>query len=551
VRIEKLVFAGGATPESAPLELHPTSITIFLGPNNGGKSTALREIHSGMFSQVGRKVVVDSRLAAMDENEIKAKVVSLVLGTDPNNLDIVNFGRRGSSSQIHSSTLRAFNDQPVNDAVFNEVRRIVLPHFAMNLSGEARLSLTTASGAQKMSDRPQSTIAAIFKDDALRSKISKVIYDAFDQHLVIDATQLGTLSYAFSTDCAPKELERSFTDEAIAFFERTEPLAQASDGTRAFVGVITEVLAGEADVIFIDEPEAFLHPGLAYALGREVALNVNEGKQLFAATHSPQFLMGCLSAGTDINVVRLSRRDGQMTVNLLDSNTLSRMMSEPLLRSSNVISGLFYNAAIVVEGDSDRSFYEEINLRLDHEGKGIKHPVFINSHSKQTAPEISRTLRHAGVPTAMILDLDWLKEGGTVQAKYFAGMGLQQTSWHSVSAARSQTRQDLEATGKNYKREGGLDLLTGGARASADDFLDHMAEYGLFTVRRGELEAWLSNLPVSRAKQGWLEVIFGAMGNDRTAVGYAHPSEGDVWDFIQDVSRWIGNNKRKGMPNAG
>ena len=252
-------------------------------------------------------------------------------------------------------------------------------------------------------------------------------------------------------------------------------------------------------------------------MGREIANNVAAGKQLFAATHSPQFLMGCLSAGAKVNVVRLARRGAKAIANLLDSDTLDAMMSDPMLRSSNVLAGLFYNAAVVVEGDSDRSFYEEINLRLGYVGRGIKHPLFINAHGKQTAPVIAQTLRNAGVPSAIVLDLDWLKEDGVVQKKYFEGTGLPVQARTSAAAARSQTRLDLEATGRNYKRDGGIELLTGDAKAAANDFLDLMDKYGLFTVRRGEVEAWLSELNIPRAKQGWLEHVFSEMGSDRSS----------------------------------
>lgn len=227
--------------------------------------------------------------------------------------------------------------------------------------------------------------------------------------------------------------------------------------------------------------------------------------------------MGCLSAGAKVNVVRLARRGAKAIANLLDSDTLDAMMSDPMLRSSNVLAGLFYNAAVVVEGDSDRSFYEEINLRLGYVGRGIKHPLFINAHGKQTAPVIAQTLRNAGVPSAIVLDLDWLKEDGVVQKKYFEGTGLPVQARTSAAAARSQTRLDLEATGRNYKRDGGIELLTGDAKAAANDFLDLMDKYGLFTVRRGEVEAWLSELNIPRAKQGWLEHVFSEMGSDRSS----------------------------------
>ena len=66
---------------------------------------------------------------------------------------------------------------------------------------------------------------------------------------------------------------------------------------KAFVGIIAEVMAGDPDIIFIDEPEAFLHPSLQYLLGQQIAANSSSSKQVYAATHSPSFLLGCALQG--------------------------------------------------------------------------------------------------------------------------------------------------------------------------------------------------------------------------------------------------------------
>ena len=42
--ISKLTFDAGPTPGGAGLELPPSTVTVLVGPNNSGKSLALREI---------------------------------------------------------------------------------------------------------------------------------------------------------------------------------------------------------------------------------------------------------------------------------------------------------------------------------------------------------------------------------------------------------------------------------------------------------------------------------------------------------------------------
>ena len=140
------------------------------------------------------------------------------------------------------------------------------------------------------------------------------------------------------------------------------PIQEASDGVKAFTGIILEIIAGDPAVILIDEPEAFLHPALSFKLGKEIALtSSNSNKRLFVSTHSPNFVMGCIQSGASINIVRLTYRDDIATARILDSQELLRLMRNPLLRSTRVLDGLFYEHVVVTEGDTDRAFYQEVN----------------------------------------------------------------------------------------------------------------------------------------------------------------------------------------------
>jgi hypothetical protein len=59
----------------------------------------------------------------------------------------------------------------------------------------------------------------------------------------------------------------------------------------------------------------------------------------------------------------------------------------------------------------------------------------------------------------------------------------------------------------------------------------------------------LSDLAVSRNKGTWLTSIFERMGEDPQAPEYIKPAEGDVWEFIGDVKRWVSDQSRKGIPD--
>lgn len=59
--------------------------------------------------------------------------------------------------------------------------------------------------------------------------------------------------------------ERTFKDSARAFQAKARPIEQFSDGVKAFVGIILQLIAGAPEAILIDEPEAFLHPSLCFS----------------------------------------------------------------------------------------------------------------------------------------------------------------------------------------------------------------------------------------------------------------------------------------------
>lgn len=100
-------------------------------------------------------------------------------------------------------------------------------------------------------------------------------------------------------------------------------------------------------------------------LAQEVArAALSADKRIFASTHSPQFVMGCIQSGAPVNIIRLTYRGGVATARILPSDEILELMRHPLLRSTGLLSGLFYEFVVVTESDADRAFYQEVNERL-------------------------------------------------------------------------------------------------------------------------------------------------------------------------------------------
>ena len=219
----------------------------------------------------------------------------------------------------------------------------------------------------------------MFQDDASRKKARSFIKEAFGLSLVIDPTNLGQLRIKLSKE-DPLEDEQSLNATARKFYKNAMHVKDASDGVQAFTGIITAVMSGDFHTILVDEPEAFLHPPLARKLGKHLAtLATERGGALLASTHSPDFLMGCVQATKAVRVVRLEYSQGKSRGRMVDAVQLENLFKNPLMRSANAISGLFYDGVVVTESDNDRAFYGEIYHRLAAANSDYPSILFINA----------------------------------------------------------------------------------------------------------------------------------------------------------------------------
>jgi hypothetical protein len=270
----------------------------------------------------------------------------------------------------------------------NNFCRYYLSFKTLKLDALNRISLINQQPLGDLQSSPSNNLAILFADDEKRIEVRRIIEDAFGLYFVLDPTNAGQLRIRLSkTAPANHQVERGLHKEAVDFHKEALEITLASDGVKAFTGIITSIVAGSPKVTILDEPEAFLHPSLSFKLGKEIGSSAKiDLNRLFVSTHSSNFLMGCIQSGASINIVRLTYSNDVGTARLLDKEKISTLMKDPLLRSTGVLNALFYKHVIVTEGDSDRAFYQEVNERLlefDSE-KGVDNCLFINAVGKDT-----------------------------------------------------------------------------------------------------------------------------------------------------------------------
>jgi ABC-type cobalamin/Fe3+-siderophores transport system ATPase subunit len=538
------------TELAKPLVVPTQGVTVFVGPNNSGKSLALKEVeqyfqHHEKFTT---KIVEDFKIIWPTEEQATRDIEALAQKHPHNREDHFYLGRfnpagEHESVEHHKSGLIAHLKNQEN---YRWIASQFYRFFTIRLDGRTRFELTNdRSQGDLLAPQAQNVLAHLFRDGELRKQVRDVVYDAFNLYFVIDPTDGGKLRIRLSA-AEPMQDKQSLSPAAREFHSKATYIKGVSDGMQAFVGIVTAVYSGDYRVILIDEPEAFLHPPLARKLGFQLTSVISKRNGvLLASTHSADFLMGCLQASTSVRVVRLEYSNGKSKGQIVDSTVLTRLFKRPLMRSANVISALFHDGVVVTESDNDRVFYAEIYHRLAELEKGYPSLLFVNAQNKQTIQDIIGPLRKFGVPAAAIVDIDILKDGGKTWTGWLDAIQVPSTLRSGYGVTRGDICKKFVDLRIDMKTSGGVGALPAPEKSAANQFFDTLDEYGLFSVRKGELETWLRHLGAAGKKTDWTVDVLDKMGSDTLQPGYLMPSTGDAWDFMRKIIAWVKNPARK------
>ena len=532
-----------------------TSVNVFVGPSNSGKSTLLQEIKrycmTGAYSD-SDMLLNAIEFSSLDTQVSEEKVARMTLPPAPGEavpVDHVNIGNENQRLQVPLPTLLTVLQNPNTNADY--YCEWFLKFQTMVIDAKKRIELTEPQHVGEL-DRPRrSNIQTLFRNNDKRKLARSIVYNAFGRYLVVDPTNLGYLRYRLSKTAPQNVVEEcGIHIQAVQFHNNAVLLDEMADDIRAFVGIITEVVAGEHSILLIDQPEAFLNPELAYRLGSElVRAASNVDKKIFVATDSLPFMTGCASAGSPVNVIRLTNQYDTPTARLLTNKNIDVLIRNPLLHSLGLLNALSHDCAVVTISDTARAFYQEINDRLlnSDTGNGIKNCLFINAHDEHTAKTAVQSLRVLGIPAACIFDIGIINDVGETWTNILKSIFIPQTERQLFADMRRKVKSSFDKSGKDMVRDGGISILENGADALAKKLFDELAEYGLFIVYVGEMELWLRQLGATGKGSIWLNDIFSKLGEDPNSMSYVKPGKEDVWKFLLSIRKWLIQNNRRGM----
>ena len=398
ISFETITFSDGQT-----LSFDEDEIIVFVGPNNAGKSAALRELMQWVARSQPQKVITNATLRKLGSStDLRAYLEKYSQQTGT----FANLSFSGIGYSIHHTHIPYF-DSPSD-------RHPVAPFFSAHVATESRITGANPAGAISLHrDPPSHPIHLMLADTSLASTISNHFRNAFGEDLIV--LRSGGSSFPLYVGKKPvlkkneDELDKSYVDR---LFANAVPLQEQGDGMRSYVSVLLHVLAADNHSIqFLDEPEAFLHPPQARLLGEYIA-NKRRGKsQLFISTHSTDILDGLMMGSTNkIRIVRIQRIGNVNRVKELSKEKTAAIEKDALTRYSGVFKGIFYKHVIITESDGDCQFYSTLLNIKAIAGDQQPDVLFIHAAGKHRMGQLVETLKSLDVPVSVIADIDILNE---------------------------------------------------------------------------------------------------------------------------------------------
>ncbi len=409
VSIESLTLASGDT-----ITLPPAGVTAVVGGNNSGKSTLLRQITQLLTNSgglAGERVRLLS-VMSMRRSGTGADFVAWLAehcSWDQRRINgEVGFTRPGRGTLSPQTAAMQWDHADQNHL---SSMGPFLFHFA-----DVQSRLGVLGGTPERSDvaePPQHPLHAMQDDADLHRRLDGICRRVFRLPLTLDQVS-GTMQLRVGRPDAPApavdESQRAYRDALAGL----PSLQEQGDGMKSLLGLLLPIVTATYPIVIVDEPEAFLHPPQAFALGQALGeLARDFGVQVVLATHDRNLLTGLLTSRAPLSVVRLNRQETTTRAAQLSADGLSELWADPILRYSNLLDGLFHQLVVLAEAEQDCRFYSAALEAWDDDGDlpvPANDVLFVPANGKQGLARLAAALRDLAVPVVASPDLDILDD---------------------------------------------------------------------------------------------------------------------------------------------
>ena len=387
------------------LSLGPDSIVVLTGPNNSGKSSVLKAIDECLCERDSYVSAFVLQSPVVSEINVRAE------GSPEQFKDYLEKrclrGRRRDTVLIGQFQVYSLSQIP-EDLKSDFRRSAVSTMFVSRMNASARLKAveptTRGDWTRQAPTEPLQWLD--FEVDA-EDEISRAFKDAFGRPLIVNRAA-GDKIHLHVGDGEEPNFDSFKT--YMNWLSGLPRLVDQGDGMKSFAAALMGIKIHPKSVILLDEPEAFLHHPQAIRLAKVVADSGTSSPQVWVATHSVDIVQGLLEKSNHrINVVRLDRRGDTLSAKVLEPEQIRTLWSDPLLRTSDALSALFHEVAVICEGETDARF-----LRVLSEAVTPSHRLpdakFLHVGGKDKIRSIASALRALDLPICVLADIDILSE---------------------------------------------------------------------------------------------------------------------------------------------
>ena len=569
-KIDKIKLKNG-------IEIVPGRINVFVGANNCGKTQFLKDMLSILTTpNNSTKIVEDIDIPVPKSWEEMAEAYDMNIqnkhGTQELKHILPTFDGEpfGTSGNNLINTLNIWLKSDYN--TFKQYTGPGLITF-LNTENRLRLALSCNENGPLNQRGARNVLEALYLSGKyIEIKLKTIIKKIFDVDICLSPYNIGALEVKVGQDLSSMP---SSSQDAYSYLEAFPNLDIQGDGLRSVVGIISAIVAVKRPIIFIDEPEAFLHPPQALQLGQIISELVDDNTQVFIATHSADFLRGLISVAQDSKIIRLERIKEDVTIaNLLEPDILKKIVTDPLLSSARVLEGMFYKGIVATEGDADCIFYQRLFQKI----WAVDEIHFVNSHNKQTLKKVISPYQKLDVKYAMIADADIIRDRHEFNAilsisnntelkekilqerdelykafddrdKSIILNELKQKTQELLDRVDADSqitesklyefRQALKDLYKesdelaNFK-DSGRESLSPKYKTIFDSLCENCTSIGLFIVPVGELESWLTDYGVCKksSKSKWIISALESLPD-------VPDDSKAIWQFLKKLQKFL------------
>lgn len=396
--VSELKFNDGET-----ISINKNDIVLFVGPNNAGKSQALKDIYYLCDRKISPVVIADIKT---EKSEGLLKSFCDKVASADNKGGYIYYSGLNVSVNYNSFAEDDFR----GNQYYGEYRNF----FVAYLNTEERLSICNPANNITRDETWTNPIHYAAFDSQYGSWLSKCYRKSFGDELIADRFYGARIPLRIGESINLEGKYEDTTEHINAYAEvlnKYKKVDEQGDGIRSFTGILLYLMMEYYCTYIIDEPESFLHPPQARALGQIIGETLTDNQQAFISTHSEEFIKGLLDICQDrLKIVRITRDGDINKFFILDNDNISGVFKDPLLKYSNIMSGLFHKKVVLCESDSDCKFYSAIEGYINQTHGKYSETLFIHCGGKHRMAKTVKSLLSLGIDVALIPDIDILDD---------------------------------------------------------------------------------------------------------------------------------------------